>query len=289
MILFDTSQVIISAVTDYWRKTKEPVEIDLIRHIAIKTILGLKDKVLAGGDDLGDVVLCVDGRNYWRKSVFPLYKKSRSKSREKDSFDWVTFFNIFNQLKTEFKENLPLKLLEVETAEADDLISVLTRRYAPHEKVVIVSSDHDFIQLHAAHQNIYQFSPFHKKYLKIDHNEYSLFEHIVKGDPGDGIPNILTDDDVFMAPEKRSKPISKKKLSEWLSVGSVENPEKFCTSIKMLENFKRNRLLVDLTMIPSDLTQRIIEEYDSIEAPKNRLFNYLIEHRLKKIMERGKF
>ena len=289
MILFDTSQVVISASTDYWRKTKEKIEIDLLRHIALNTILSVKDKVTSGRKNLGDVVLCVDGRDYWRKKVFPLYKKSRSVNREKDAFDWGTFFEAFNQLKDEFRENLPVKLIEVETAEADDLISVLARRHAPHEEVVVVSSDHDFIQLHAHHQNIHQFSPFHKKYLKINHNEYNLFEHIVKGDPGDGIPNILTDDDVFVTEGKRSKPISKKKLEEWSSTGGVEHPEKFCTSIEMLEKFRRNRLLVDLTKIPEDLTQRIVTEFDDTQKPMGRYFNYLIEHRLKKIMERGKF
>lgn len=288
MTLIDFSQVVIASAMDYNRKTKESIDIDLLRHIALSTLIGLKNKTSAGSRD-PECVLCLDNRNYWRKSVFPLYKANRASSREKDKFDWDAFYLALNQLKTELVESSPFKVLEVDTAEADDIISVMSRRYATSYKVVIVSSDHDFLQLQAQHQNISQFSPTHRKYLKLDHRGYNLFGHIVKGDSGDGIPNILSDDDVFISPSKRSKPITKKKLEEWFNAGGISSPEKFCTSLEMLQRFNRNRKLVDLTLIPEDLSQKISSTYESVEVQKHKFFDYLVKNRLKKILEAGNF
>ena len=39
-----------------------------------------------------------------------------------------------------------------------------------------------------------------------------LREQIIKGDRSDGVPNILSDDDIFLRDE-RQKPINKKKIS----------------------------------------------------------------------------
>lgn len=303
MILFDFSQIIISTTIDFFQKTKEPIEADLLRHLALNTIFSTKKKLSGFGDE---IVLCMDGRNYWRKNIFQLYKQNRKLHREEDQFDWDNFFNFMTVIKGEFKYELPYKVVEVDTAEADDVISVISRRCAEEgERVVIVSSDKDFLQLqYLFPAHIFQFCPKRKKLITINESfvvdmdrnsqlgyevkEYSLFEHIVRGDAKDGIPNILSDDDTFMISGKRSKIISSKKMIEWREYGL--DAEKFCTSISMLEKFVRNRLLIDLTQIPEYLQEKIISEFKSgADKGKPSLYDYLVKHKLVKIMQTANF
>lgn len=234
------------------------------------------------------MVICIDGRNYWRKAIFPQYKQNRKKAQQKDSFDWDSFHIAFNQLKDEFKEVLPYKVVEVETAEADDIMAVLSTLYGPHRDVVIVSSDKDLIQI-SAHicPRVKQYSPYHKKFIT-DSASYNFFEHIIKGDEGDGIPNIFSDDDTFVVDGKRQVPIRTTKLKEWGKTG-LTSPEVFCKSLDDLKRFERNQTLIDLTRIPQDLQEKIIKAYEDAPNNKGKLFNYLIENRLKKVIERGNF
>lgn len=284
MLLFDFSQIVISSSTDYYRKTGDQIEIELLRHISLNAILSLKNKLSKYSDE---VVLCFDGRNYWRKQIFPLYKKNRQELHEKDKFDWDLFYKSFNILKSEFQENLPYKSIEIFSAEADDIISVLAQLGVRDRKdVVIVSSDKDFLQLQRLSPKVKQYSPFMKKFISIDEAKYDLFEHIVRGDSGDGIPNILSDDDVFMISGKRSRPIRSKQLDEWKAYGIAE-ADKFCNSVSMLEKLYRNQLLIDLMKIPETLFKEIEDRYVSIEPNSGNFFNYLTKNKLKKILQSG--
>ena len=47
-----------------------------------------------------------------------------------------------------------------------------------------------------------------------------LREQIIKGDRSDGVPNILSDDDIFLRDE-RQKPINKKRLEEWSNIENI--------------------------------------------------------------------
>ena len=61
---------------------------------------------------------------------------------------------------------------------------------------MILSGDKDFIQLHK-YKNVTQYSPITKKFVNgIDPDEY-LYEHILKGDVSDGVPNVLSVDNTF--------------------------------------------------------------------------------------------
>ena len=281
MILVDFSQIVMSSALSYHAMTKESIDINLLRHIALNNIIQFKKKFSREFDKT--VVLCFDGKYYWRRDVFLNYKKNRAKGREESKFDWDNFFDCFNQLKKEFKENLPYKVIENDRAEADDIISTLCQRFR-NEDILIISSDHDFQQLHSLSDTIKQYSPLHKKMLS-DKN-YSLFEHIVKGDSGDGIPNILSDDDVFLT-EKRSRPITTKKLKEWEEIYNFAGQEGFCSTSIELDNFNRNKKLVDLTQIPKELMFEINKQYDEFPNNCHNTFNYLMKHKLVKILEGG--
>lgn len=280
LLLVDFSQIAIESAIAHFSATGEKPEINIVRHVILNTLIANKSKI---GKNSKEVVLCLDDRNYWRRSVFPFYKRNRGLNKG-DKFDWTEFFKIFNDLKVEFAENLPYKTVVVESAEADDIIGVLARRFGNQRDVVILSSDKDFIQLQAI-APIRQYSPKHKGFIDAEKRSYSLFEHLVRGDPGDGIPNIVSDDDVFVIKTKRARPILSKNIASWASFG-INNPEKFCTSIDMLNRYNRNRTLIDLTKIPSAIEQSVVDQYDNAKVNKN-VFNYLVKHKLMKIMERG--
>jgi hypothetical protein len=58
-----------------------------------------------------------------------------------------------------------------------------------------------------------------------------------------------------------------------------------------LKNFKRNEQLIDLHMIPEDITAAILQEYDGQQPKDIEVFRkYLQKHKLKTIEERiGEF
>lgn len=284
MILMDFSGIVISSATEYHNKTKEQIDIKLLRHISLNSLLAVKDKLSKYADE---TVLAIDGKNYWRKEVFPLYKQNRKLAQVKDTMDWDLFHESFNQLKAEFKDNLPYKYVEVEGAEADDIMAVLGELYGPHRKVVIASSDHDMAQVQKnICPQVVQYSPYHKKFVDCD--SYNFFEHVVKGDAGDGIPNIFSDDDTHVTPGKRQKPVKTADLKKWELTG-LSKPEVFCETTEVLARLERNRKIIDLSMIPEELKKQIVVAYNDASDNKGKLFNYLVTNRLKKIMERGNF
>jgi 5'-3' exonuclease len=230
-------------------------------------------------------VLCCDNRNYWRKEVFPFYKAGRKKSREKSDLDWHMIFDILGKIKEELKLNFPYKVIDVDGAEADDIIGTLAPRYVMHENVLILSSDGDFLQLqHYNDKNskfqIKQYNPAQKKFIKSVNPMLELKEKIIRGDKGDGIPNIYSPSDCFVR-DLRQKPITKGVLTKLMSEDSEKWPEE---TLKI--GYSRNKLLIDLREIPMDVKERIIVEYDNAKpAPKSKLFNYFIEKKLKNLMD----
>lgn len=285
ILLADMSNLTFATCLDYHARTRETFDMALVRNLVLDKLATEKKRL----SKYGDVVLCFDGKRYWRRNAFPLYKGKRAEVREKDSFDWNAFFPMYSQLKIELAENFPYKSLEVEGAEADDIIGTICKVYGPHRDICILSSDKDFLQVQ---QNICdrvkQWSIFHKKFLTPQNTKYDLFEHIVRGDDGDGIPNILSDDDTFMVQGKRQKPIRKDKLAQWEKFGLAQ-PEKFCATFETLEKFKRNQNLIDLRCIPDDLTSKIVDAYNEAEPVHGRVFNYCVKNRLTRILENGGF
>ena len=130
------------------------------------------------------------------------------------------------------------------------------------------------------YKNIKQFSPIQKKMLTVSDPYKYLKEHIIRGDKGDGIPNILSADDCIVE-GVRQKPISKKKIELWMN----EKPENFCKN-GMSEKWERNRKLIDFDCIPVELVQAIVSEYEKEKTPKQgQLLNYFISKKLKYLME----
>lgn len=278
MILIDLNQVLISNLMQQINSNpKIKLDEDLIRHMVLNS---LRSYVKQFKDKYGKIVICCDSKKYWRRDIFPLYKSNRKKDRDKSPFDWTLIFETLNKIRDELKVYFPYKVLDVEGAEADDIIGVLAARMSPHEEILILSSDKDFVQLQK-YDNVKQYSPILKRYLETDDPHLYVKEHIIRGDRGDGIPNFLSPDNTFALGE-RQKVINTKKLSEWLQ----KSPEDFCTNEIMLRGYKRNQMLVDLDYIPNDLQSQIIEAYDNAKVgKKSDLLNYFIEKKLKNLME----
>ena len=260
------------------RKSNE-VDESMVRHMILNSVRMYRQQFTK---EYGEVVLTYDSRHYWRREYFPNYKASRRKGRENDKEKWDTIFGVLNKIKAEFKDNLPYKYLEVYGAEADDIIATLCKTNQ-NEKIMIISGDKDFIQLHK-YPKVKQYSPILKKYVN-DHNPTTYIkEHILKGDTSDGVPNVLSPDNTFVD-SIRQRPLGRKKIETWLDIHIDDLPE------EVKRNYQRNDKLINLDNIPEELEKEIMFEFK--EAPcgdRSKLLNYFIQSRLKNLTnEIGEF
>lgn len=278
MILIDLNQVLISNLMQQIGGNPN-VKLDegLIRHMVLNSLRSYAKQFKS---KYGEIVVACDSKKYWRREVFPFYKAHRKTDREKSAFDWHLIFETLNKIRDELKENFPYKVLEVEGAEADDIIAVLAGRMSPSEDILILSSDKDFVQLQK-YPSVSQYSPILKRFVKTENPAEYIKEHIIRGDRGDGIPNFLSPDNVFVLGE-RQKVISKKKLQEWIN----SNAEDFCTTDTMLRGYKRNQMLVDLDFVPEAIKEQIVEAYNQPKTGnRQKMLNYFITNRLKNLIE----
>ena len=274
MILVDLNQVLLAGLMAQIANQKGKLDEHLIRHMVLNII---RTHVKNFKAEYGEVVLCCDNRKYWRKEYFPFYKANRKKTREKSSLDWHLIFDMLAKFKQELKENFPYKVIDVEGAEADDIIGTLVPRHAAHEKILILSSDGDFLQLQQNH-NVKQYNPSQKKYVISPNPIMDLKEKIIRGDKGDGIPNVLSSSDCFVR-DLRQTPITQKVLDKLMGESYLEQTE----TIKV--NFVRNATLIDLSFIPVEIKEKIINTYEETKPAKGKLLNYFIEYKLKNLME----
>ena len=276
-LLIDANQVFISSILSFVSINKTKVlEEDLVRHVVLSALRGHVSKFKS---EYGEIVVCLDSRRYWRKDIFPHYKSHRKENREKSDLDWVVIFKVLNALKEDLKNHFPYKVIEVDGAEADDIIGTLAPRISAHEKVLILSSDKDFVQLQK-YPNVKQYNPMLGVYITSKNPRLDLKEKIIRGDRGDGIPSVLSKDSVFVE-GIRQKPITAKNLQIWLE----QDPE-ICFDEDCYVNFQRNQQLIDFDHIPTDIREDIVTEYEKPKtATKQTLFKYLVSNRLTNLLE----
>ena len=275
MIIFDFNQVAISNLMEQIGSSKTAVDESLVRHMILNTLRTYVKKFKSSHGP--EVVIACDNKNYWRREIYAHYKSNRKKARDSSGHDWNSIFECLNKIRDELRLYSPYKVVEVDTAEADDIIAVLAMRC--NEKVMILSSDKDFAQLQKF-PNVEQYSPILKKFIKEPLPAMQLKQLIIRGDKSDGIPNILSADDCFVV-GSRQKPITEAKIINWMN----QKPEEFCTD-DMLRNFNRKEMLIDLTRIPESLKQSIIDTYEGTKGHTRQEFmNYMITNRLKNLLE----
>ena len=271
MIILDLNNVLFSAVLKDLNKTSE-INVDLFRHIALNSIRSLNTKFR---EEYGEMVFAVDSFNYWRKQQFPYYKASRKKAREKSELNWTKIFECLDELKKDLQEVFPYKYIRVDTAEADDIIAVACKYTS--NPVLIISTDKDYLQLQTNPQ-VKQYDPVKMTMVKTDDPKAYLFEHIIRGDSNDGVPNIASPDNCFVIGQRQNR-ITSKMLESYSNIEN--NPQH-----SLYRNFVRNRMLIDLTQIPDHIEQQIVIELNK-ENNKDRsqLFNYFVKNKMKNLME----
>ena len=273
MILIDFTQTIIAGLMAQLKNNDGEINENMLRHMILNSCRNYQRRY---GPDYGQIVLCTDAANPWRRDFFPLYKANRKKSREADDKDWKLIFDTLHKVKMEIKDNFPYKYMYVSECEADDIIAVLVKHAPEGEDILIVSGDKDFQQLHKF-DNVRQWSPNLNKMVDCPDAKLFLKEHILKGDKSDGVPNILSNDDCLDA-GIRQTPMRRPILEKYLRI-TIENDDKY------YRNYLRNQTLIDFEMIPERITDAILSEYQSLEPVRGKVFDYLRTQRLNQLLD----
>ena len=281
MIIVDLNQVMIATMmAQIGNHTNLEIQEDMFRHMVLNSLRSYRVMF----KQQGEMIIACDDKKSWRKEYFPLYKANRKKTREQSELDWSAIFSCLNNIRDELKAFFPYRVIQVEGAEADDIIATLCMKHgsllATKEKIIILSGDKDFVQLQV-YSNVEQFDPVRKKHIKNTNPHQYLREHILKGDRGDGIPNVLSPDSCIVDGE-RQKPLRADKLAQWTSVPNLHS----VLTEQQYAYFKRNEMLIDLHNIPQYIQDQVLDQFEA-EANKkrNKLFQYFIDHNLKYLME----
>ena len=278
MILIDANQIAISHLM-VRQKIENGINYDSVRKSIFKVLARIQKEF---GPEYGQMVLCYDDKSYWRNSVFPYYKKNRKQERETSKYDWDEVFSVLNMIRDEIREALPYYVLQVHGAEADDIIASLCRLNVTdpdlREKVLILSADKDFIQLHR-YSFVKQYDPIRNRWIEHEDPIQFLQEHIIRGDRSDGIPNILTCDDAIVN-KKAQKKMSKEKISALASM----KPEDFTNYIR-LRNWKRNSELIDFNKIPQNIVETIQMTFNKYRVKDSIDIQYFIDNNIQELLE----
>jgi 5'-3' exonuclease len=278
-VLIDYSQVMLATLfANIGNHTNVEMSDDLIRHMFL---VSLKHNRTKFKGTYGEIVICCDGKNSWRREAFPYYKAARRTSREKSDLDWNELFRVMADIREEIAEHFPYKVIHIDRCEADDIIGTICHEFGTElntgsEKFLILSGDKDYIQLQR-YANVDQYDPVRKKWIRHDDPETFLVEHILRGDTGDGIPNVLSPDNCLVVGE-RQKPMTAKKIEQFGK--SMDNMDE-TTKIR----YHRNKMLIDLSDTPEVYKKQILDAYgQEKDFGRTKLFNYFIQKKLKGLM-----
>ena len=247
--------------------------------------------------DGSHVVFCLEGRS-WRKDFYEPYKRNRAESRaaqtQTEQEEDKLFWEAFDTFKDFVIEKTNCTVLQNPQLEADDLIAGWIQSH-PNDNHVIISTDTDFLQLIAP--NVKQYNGvsettithegyFDEKGNRIKDNktglekeapnpEWLLFEKCMRGD---------TSDNVFSAyPGVRTKGTSKKvglteafedrksKGFAWNNLMLQRWTDHEGKEHRVLDDYNRNRKLIDLTQQPENIRTEISSTIDSAIAENKNI------------------
>lgn len=280
MVLVDFNGLAIGSIMGQLSRGEELSE-NLVKHIILNNLRVYRNKYPESKH--GKMVIACDSYS-WRKEVFPEYKAARKANRESDKHDWPLIFDLIEDTLKDLRENFPYAVIKIDGAEADDIIGALTvHKSTPliGEDVVIISADKDFIQLQQ-YGHVEQWSPMFNKMIKEDNPRKYLFEHLLKGDAGDGVPNANSHDDVFTT-GSRQTPMTQKQIDKyWDNHDDLE----MIMKPNIYRNFMRNVQMIDLTNTPDGIREAAINIYENYVYPtRTNILTYLVEHRMKMLVE----
>lgn len=286
-VLIDYTQMTVAAAlafgSDFDKGRDAEKAVNILRHAVLTTLLSYKQQF---SEKYGELIVCADGENNWRRTYFPYYKQHRKKDREESKTDWKLIFNFASEFLHDLRAVFPFKVIRNDRAEGDDVIGALTKYISENEtvqdgliesapKILIISSDGDYKQLHRF-SNVRQWNPILKKYVEKPDKNF-LFEKCIRGDAGDGIPNVLSADDWFVNGEGRAKPITQKVIDRFTN-GQITEEE--------ARNFQRNKTLIDFDCMPEDIRTEIVTTYLETVPSRdlNQIMNYMMQHRMRLLL-----
>lgn len=298
MILVDFSQIAYAAI--HATTKKGMIDESFLRHLVLSSILHIQRKHCRKYGD--EIVLACDGRHCWRHEYFAPYKWARRHAKADDGLDWDSLHASLNNIQQEIKDSFKYYVIKDDRAEGDDVIGVLanyahtrmaqtfadfgglildSEKELERHPTLIVSSDKDYGQFGYIAD---QYDPKKKIFITSQDPDNALRCLILNGDVADGVPNILSDDDVFMVDGKKQKSITKKKMIEWNGMTDQELKD---SDPVIAKNWERNNALVNLrTGTPLEISSSILREFIEQEGKKsNGLMNYFFKNHLHKLME----
>jgi hypothetical protein len=260
------------------------------------------------------VVFCLEGRS-WRKDYYEPYKRNRSDARAaltvKEQEEDQLFWESFDMFKTFIEEKTNCTVLQHKELEADDLIAGWIQSH-PSDKHVIISTDSDFYQLisptvsqyngvqehHITYEGVFD----KKGKIVIDNKtkepkaipdpKWLLFEKCIRGDSSDNVfsayPKVRKNklEDAFKDKDNRGFAWNNLMLQRWVDHKGEEH--------RVLEDYERNRRLIDLSEQPADIKEKIFSTIkDNIDKEKNvsqvgiRLLKFCQLYDLKKISDQA--
>ena len=261
--------------------------------------------------DGSHLVFCLEGRS-WRKDYYAPYKRNRAESRaaasEREQEEDRIFWEAFDTFKDFIAEKTNATVLQNPQLEADDLIAGFIQSH-PHDDHVIISTDSDFIQLIAP--NVRQYNGisettythegiFDKKGKRVIDKktnvekdlidpEWVLFEKCMRGDPTDNVfsayPKVRKNKllEAYNDRNRRGFAWNNLMLQRWVDHNGEEH--------RVLDDYERNRRLIDLKHQPEDIKLIINETISTNSQPKNisqvgiRLMKFCNLYDLKRITE----
>jgi 5'-3' exonuclease len=235
------------------------------------------------------VMFAHEGRS-WRRDIYDPYKKPRAEARqarteteqEEDELYWETF----NDMTKYLQEHSNCTVLREPNAEADDLIAMWIFLH-PEDEHIILSSDTDFYQL--LNETVTQYNGITKEYIttegvfndngtpvidkktqepkQIGDPEWLLFEKCMRGDTSDNIfsayPGVRKKGsknktgllEAFEDRNKKGYAWNNLMLQRWMDHEEKEH--------RVMDDYERNRKLIDLTLIPAQIEEAIIDEMEN--------------------------
>jgi hypothetical protein len=286
MFIVDLQQVMIASIMMQLGFSGGTVELPMLKHMVLNSLRSYRQKY---GADYGEMIIATDTGSSWRRGRFAYYKANRKKDRDNSTLDWDSILNGLHEVRNDLREYFPYRLIEVDTAEADDVIGTLVYEFgdssemphfAEHEKILILSGDKDFKQLQTF-SNVEQYDPVRKKKVVENNPRDYLIEHIIRGDGSDGVPNVFSSDDSIVMKTRQSA-ITQKRLASLM--GQARSGQFDDERVK--RNYIRNTYMIDLQHTPQHLKEEIMKQYHSqSDKGRDKIFTYLMKNRMKHLME----
>ena len=251
-----------------------------------------------------EIILAVDGKGYWRRKIYDLYKGHRKDKRDKDIFDWSKYYDYIDGFLKDVKKTFPFKVIRIKWVEADDVISTISRMVPVNRENIIVSADKDFVQL-TMNKSIKLYDPMKKIFIENIDSKRELDVKVIVGDKSDNIPNIKpkvgpkTAIKLLEDPEQLEALLDSHYIvpirpsdckHKWLEDDEenilCETCEMKGKAISVKENWERNSRLIDMSKIPNKIQQRILERYHECEIKQigsMDIMRFCSRHNLRKI------